>query len=62
MFAKLTSELGFQRQNTILLLNASKFDILQEVEHMLDRMSCSDVVVFYFAGHVSGLKRKRQWY
>lgn len=54
MYAKLTSELGFQPSNTAVLINSSKAVILQEVENMLDHMASSDVVVFYFSGHVSG--------
>lgn len=49
---KFTSELGFQKQNITLLIDSSRMEILKAVDDMVDVMSGSDVVVFYFSGHV----------
>lgn len=57
MYNKFTSELGFQKQHTRLLINGTRKEIMQAIDDMVDSMSDSDVVVFYFSGHVSVRQR-----
>lgn len=54
VYQKFTSELGFEKQHTSLLIDGSRRKILEAVDNMVEQMGGSDVVVFYFSGHVSG--------